>query len=741
MTIDMSQFQQAFFEESIEGLDVMEAELLRIDRGEQDGETINTIFRAAHSIKGGAGTFGFPNISEFTHVMETLLDEMRDGRREITHPAIQLLLESADVLRSMISEAQGGAEVDLHHVEMQHGKLKALLENKVGAEPDSGKSSSPKKATAKKEAKKAAPKKQEKEAENATSQSTTSEWHIVFKPLPHLLRTGNEPARILRELRALGTLRVEVDVSQVPIFAMMEAEDCFLSWNLYLDGSVAIEKIQEQFDWVMDDCSLVIERTTAAPGSDELVSEAETVKAAGAEEDDVLGEEEESVVLESVVVDDRRVASNSSDRREVADERRAPIDRRTGKLTATEAASIRVGTDKIDALINMVGELVIIQSMLSELGGNFSIDRLERLQDGLGDLARNTREMQESIMRIRMLPISFAFNRLPRMIHDTGNKLGKKIELVISGEQTELDKTVMEKIGDPLVHLARNSIDHGIETPEVRVAKGKPATGTITLNAFHQGGNIMIEIADDGAGLPEEKIRRKAIEKGFLREEDQLTKEQVYDFIFHPGFSTADQISDVSGRGVGMDVVKQNIRALGGSVEVTSEIDKGTKFSIRLPLTLAILDGQLVKVGGQVFIVQLTSIVESLQVERLRVNDIAGSAEMYKVREEYIPVIRLHEAFNVQTEVTDLTKGLLVVVEGDGRKIGLFVDDLLGQQQVVIKSLESNFQKINGVSGATILGDGQVALIIDVAGLIELSRNKPKKDANPHGSSKQTVAA
>lgn len=370
----------------------------------------------------------------------------------------------------------------------------------------------------------------------------------------------------------------------------------------------------------------------------------------------------------------------------------------------------------------MVGELVITQSMLSQVGDNFTEDMLPQLIDGLAQLERNTREMQEGVMRIRMLPISFAFNRFPRLVHDLTDKSGKQVDLKLTGEQTELDKTVMEKIGDPLVHLVRNSLDHGLETPEVRLAAGKCEAGTLKLNAYHQGGNIVIEIEDDGAGLDEDKIFNKAVEKGLVNKTDNLSPEKIHELIFMPGFSTADVVSDISGRGVGMDVVRKNIHSLGGSVEIASKQGSGTKFTILLPLTLAIMDGQTIRVANENYILPLVSIVESIEIKTTDIKQVSGKGELYKLREDYVPVIRLYDVFNIEPLITDLEEGLLVVVEGDGQKVGLFIDDLLGQQQVVIKSLETNYRKVVGLSGATILGDGTVALILDVPGLISLYR-------------------
>jgi two-component system chemotaxis sensor kinase CheA len=369
----------------------------------------------------------------------------------------------------------------------------------------------------------------------------------------------------------------------------------------------------------------------------------------------------------------------------------------------------------------MVGELVITQSMLSQLGEDFDMSKLERLCDGLEELERNSRDLQENIMRIRMQPISFAFNRFPRVVHDLSQKLGKKIRLELVGEETEMDKTVMEKINDPLVHLVRNCLDHGLETPEERIAAGKDDEGYVRLKAFHQGGNIVVEVSDDGRGLSREKILNKAIEKGLVRETDVLTDEAVFMLLFEAGFSTAEQLSDISGRGVGLDVVRRNIESLGGGVEVQSVFGEGSTFTIRLPLTLAVLDGQLFRIGGDTYVLPLASIVESLQIQQEALGGVAGDAEVYRLRDKYIPIVRLSDVFSTGEHLEDLENALLIVVEWGEKHIGLLVDELLGQQQVVIKSLETNYERVKGISGATILGDGTVSLILDISGLVEIS--------------------
>ncbi len=686
----MAQFHQVFFEESFEGLDIMESGLLDMDPGAVDSEQINSIFRAAHSIKGGAGTFGFAEISNFTHTMETLLDEMRDGRREITTDAVDVLLKSVDVLRDMLTAAQEGGDVDQDSVDTQSAELKRVLENRApgdAAEETPADADSP-----------------TGEGNAADDKAPLIGWHVVFRPHAHMMRTGNDPLRLLREFHELGDTSIVCDLGGAPPFHEYEPEDTVLSWDIHLHEPVDKYKVQEIFDWVEDDCDLAIMELYADGANAPAVEERMSAEAAPP----------------------KPAAKPELKLAEPPPERRKGGDRRKKKAaSASNAGSIRVDVPKIDSLINMVGELVITQSMLSMLGEDFQLDDVPKLLEGLAQLERHTRELQESVMQIRMMPISFTFSRFPRLVRDLSTKLGKQIELKMHGETTEVDKTVIEKIGDPLVHLVRNSLDHGIETPEVRRAAGKPETGTVELNAYHKGGNIVIEIKDDGKGLDGDLLFRKAVEKGLIRDDEPLTDQQKYELIFMPGFSTAEKISDVSGRGVGMDVVRKNINELGGSIEIDSELGAGTDIVIRLPLTLAILDGQVVRVGDETYIVPLVSIIESIQVRPEMINLVGGKGEAFKLRDEYLPIVRMHEVFDVPSEhVEELTEGLLVIVEAEGRKCGLFVDDLLGQHQVVIKSLEENYGNVEGVSGATILGDGSVALILDITGVIRLGGNR-----------------
>jgi two-component system chemotaxis sensor kinase CheA len=627
------------------------------------------------------------HVSDFTHGLETLLDMMRNGERDVTRESIDVMLQSVDVLREMLTAVQQDSDIDEARVKDIADQLQALMQE--DGEP----------ATASTET-----------VEEAQAESGGG-WKITFKPHEHLLQTGNEPIRMIREVAELGDISVELDGTATPDFTDYEPENCYFSWVITLTGEGITEnQINEIFEWVEDDCDFELEEIAASAST--------TAQASASEETPV----EEVVTTEPEASE--KVAQTTPPQSVAQDKPAEPSPQAKKPAADAPASSIRVGTDKVDSLINLVGELVITQSMLSQMGENFEPSLLPKLVDGLEQLERNTRELQEGIMRIRMLPISFAFNRFPRLVHDLSGKMGKKVELKLSGEQTELDKTVMEKIGDPLVHLVRNSLDHGLEMPEARVEAGKPETGILHLNAYHQSGNIVIEINDDGAGLNEDKILKKSIERGLVQEGENLSPEKIHELIFLPGFSTADVISDVSGRGVGMDVVRRNIHSLGGSVEVRSQKGKGSTFTIRLPLTLAIMDGQAIQVAGQKFILPLISIVESVEVKPGTVKRVNGKGELYTLRDEYIPIIRLYDVFNLEPEIEQLEEGLLVIVEFEDKKVGLFVDELLAQQQVVIKSLETNYRKVMGVAGATILGDGTVALILDIAGLHAMFKDR-----------------
>ena len=646
MEVDLSQFHAIFFEECYEGIESMEKGLLELDPEKADEDLINIIFRAAHSIKGGAGTFGFNDIGNFTHVMETILDEMREGKRIPEKETINLLLEGVDCLRHAVNACKSGSNVDMEVMNEVQSRMQSAISGGKHAYRQI----------------------QEEKLKKGAG------WRVAFHPYKNLFFTGNDPVRLIKELREIGKLNIKVNISNLPDFDEIEPESSYLGWEILLEGSTTYEEISEIFAWVEGDCDLEIHLQNDRRHRRER---RKTEVNFGRRKSDTAGETDSS----------------------------------------KEASSIRVAIDKLDAVVDLVGELIINQSMLNREFGSVNIILPEKLRNTLEIQNRLTRSLQEHAMNIRMLPIDFAFQRLSRLVHDLCESLGKKAILNITGKETELDKTVLEKISDPLVHLVRNSLDHGMEQPNERLKAGKPETGTIEVAAYHKGGNIIITISDDGAGLNIEKIRDKAIEKEIINPDEEISEQQIMNLIFIPGFSTATEINDVSGRGVGMDVVNSNIKLLGGAIDVTSIPGQGCTFTIRLPLTMAILDGQLIRVGAQIYIISLLPIVESVQVDPEQLKIITGKSDVYHYRDEYIPVLNLKK-FMAGSNEKDLCENLLVVVETGNSRVGLLVDEVIGQQQVVIKSLEQNYQNMSGIAGASILGDGSVALILDVPGLV-----------------------
>ena len=638
MSIDLARFHRSFFEESFEGLELMERELLRLDSG--GSEALHAVFRAAHSIKGGAGTFGFAAVAAYTHHVETLLDEMRGGKRAVSAPLVDLLLKATDALRLLLTAARDGTPLDTAAVAAVQAALEAQLRQ--------------------------APSAPAAMAVPVVAGETC--FRIRFAPHPELFRSGNDPLLILRELAGLGRLDTQCEVPAQPGFAECDPESCHLAWTLRLRTTRPRSDVLDVFAWVEGECELQVEAEGAAP------------------------------------------AAAPSGTPAVSAPR--PVD-----AAPADGGSVRVGTAKIDALINLVGELVITQAMLAQHAGSLDPVQNEKLLAGLQQLDRNTRQLQEAVMATRMLPIDAVFSRFPRMLRDLAARLDKEVRLEMQGEATELDKSMIEKISDPLTHLVRNAVDHGVETRAQRAAAGKGAEGCIRLSAAHQGGMIVIRVADDGAGLDRARILAKARVQG-LAVSEAMSDAEVWQLIFAPGFSTAEKVSDISGRGVGMDVVKRNVEALGGRVEVESRRGEGTSVAIRLPLTLAILDGMSVAVGEETFILPLNCVVESLQPQAGQLRSVAGQGLLLKVRDEYLPLVPLHALFRIPGAVHEPQAGIVVVLEAEGRKAALLVDQLVGQQQVVVKSLEHNFRRVAGVSGATILGDGRVALILDAAGMV-----------------------
>ncbi|MEK7764238.1 MAG: chemotaxis protein CheA [Nitrospirota bacterium] len=725
MSNDFAQFQDAFFEESAEHLTIVEDGLLQLEQHPEDLDLLNKIFRSAHSIKGTSGMFGFTAVAQFTHKMETLLDLLRNGQKVVTPQIADLLLKSTDCLKMLIDAAKTRSPVNDETVQRLTTELATASD-----------SSSPTVLTS-----------------PSTSLPRTPHpsplipyplrcFQIAWTPPDWLFQRGLDPLQIFKELDNIGTLsQMTVDTTKLPELAAMDPEKCYLSWTMQLETVKDRQVVDAVFEFVREDSLLTISEQ-AVSGSEFQVSRStpqhetrnQQLETSDGAEPKPLGEilVETGVVsretLDHALAQQKRVGQILVEQHAVTPQQ---IEQALQKQKQQESAaqskkadttSIRVDTDKIDKLINLVGELVITQSMLSDLGARFEISQMPLLLERMAQLEHNTREIQERVMGIRMLPIGTAFSRFPRLVRDLSAKAGKKIQLVLSGEETELDKTVIESIGDPLTHLVRNSADHGLEAPEERVDNNKPELGTIRLNAFHSGGSICVTVEDDGRGLNRDKIFAKAVKQGLIAEHEQLSDDQIWPLIFKPGFSTAEKVTDVSGRGVGMDVVKRNIEGLGGAVSIKTSLGKGTIFTLKLPLTLAIIEGMTVRVGKETYIVPLLSILESIQPKAGAIKTVVGKGELLDVRNTYLPMMRLYEAFSLQPEYTDPTKAILLILETEGEQVAVMVDEILGQQQVVIKSMEKNFRKIDGIAGATILGDGTVGFILDVRGLIEMSR-------------------
>jgi two-component system chemotaxis sensor kinase CheA len=722
MSIDMSQFYQVFFDETAEHLAAMESLLLGLDIETPDLDDLNAIFRAAHSIKGGSGTFGFTDMTAVTHVLETLLDRLRKAELQVTDEMVDTFLQAGDVLKAQLNGHQsGGAEADQQAVDDVCAQLERLARDAV---------------TAVAPAASAAP-------QQATPEGAEQAYEVRIEYAPSSDRTG--PQTLLDALGALGRAEVVAGADAAADALVMKLATAAGEDEIRDTLAFFVQPEQVSIAAVnaaaaqAEDAGYGFFDDVAAPQAeaaeddgygffvdpDEIKAQVEDAQGYGLFEDALSHQPAELVTnieIESPTRSDGRRTTVDDPNVAVAKVGRRDHDKVAVAASSADTSSIRVSTEKVDQLINLVGELVITQAMLAQTASGVDPVLYEALLNGMAQLDRNTRDLQESVMSIRMMPISFVFSRFPRVVRDLAGKLGKQVELKTIGEGTELDKGLIEKIADPLTHLVRNSLDHGVELPERRLAAGKDAKGTITLRASHRGGNIVIEVGDDGAGLNREKILSKAHERG-LAVGDHMSDQEVWQLIFAPGFSTADVVTDVSGRGVGMDVVKRNIEGMGGRVEIESETGYGSKITIRLPLTLAILDGMSVAVGEEIFILPLTYIIESLQPPKDDVKTVSGQGRVVQVRGEYLPLVALHEAFNMTPKVAEPHQGILVILESDGSKVALFVDELVGQHQVVIKSLESNYRRVPAVSGATIMGDGKVALILDVAALVRLNRH------------------
>lgn len=674
------QFKVTFFDECQDSLSICEPLLENLDQ-DADDETLNTIFRAVHSIKGGAGAFSFDRLVRFTHALETALDLLRSRKVSLDRDSHRLVMRAFDMQTDLVAAARTGADLAPgEEIELIEA-LQRWSATADAAEP-AGQAPFP-----------FIP------VQAATTGSTAhGRHHIRFAPHSDLFRKANEPLLLIRELRTLGEATVTLDTSRLPPLDQLDPEAAYFAWDITLDGPATRAQIEEVFEFVTDDCDLSIDR--------EEEHGALTVRL-----------EEPPPVLRQPTPP--ALPSDSAASKDPQPSGARPFGRRASDHDAQSAQStIRVDLDKIDRLANMVGEIVITQSMLTQQLGDQASSGAPEMMQGLEQMAMLTRELQESVMAIRAQPVKSVFQRMPRLVREIAAQLGKEVRMVTSGEATEIDKTVIEQLADPLTHLVRNALDHGLETPAERQAAGKHLEGTLLLSAEHRGGRIVIEISDDGRGINRPRVLEKAQQKGLVPSGAALSDAEIDNLIFMPGFSTAEAVSSISGRGVGMDVVRRNIQALGGRVTVFSQPGLGSRFTLSLPLTLAVLDGLVVAVGAESYIVPITSIVESLRPRAQDVHAVVGRGDVLAIRGAYVPLVYLHEFFEIKNAIPDAHRGIVVIVECDQRgHIGLVVDDLLGQQQVVVKSLEENYHAIDGIGGATILGNGRVALILDVAGV------------------------
>lgn len=697
---DLSQFYQIFFEEAGENLDQMEQMLLDLDLSSANDEELNGIFRCAHSIKGGAATFGFSDVAELTHQMESLLDRLRRHELQPIPQMVDVLLESADASRSLLARHQAGGQGEAVSTTSLVRRISDLAAGLVPSETSAAAAPPPPPPPPAPAAPAPAPK-----AAAPSAPGQARQLEIQIGPLERQ-EQADAIKELFRDIAGLGVIRdLAATEPNTRLFGV--------------ETSSTNDDLLDLFAFHVSKERVVIRDAGAAAGE----PGAEPVDDEAAMAVDTSGGETPYGFFSGAPGAPTEALQTATQAPAQAPKAAAPkAEPKAAAQAQMESTTIRVDIKKVDQLINLVGELVITQAMLAQNSRGLDAGAYQQLLAGLADLDRNTRDLQESVMSIRMIPMSIVFSRFPRMLRDLANKLGKKVELVTLGEATELDKGLVEKITDPLTHLVRNSCDHGIEMPADRLAKGKSEHGTITLSASHQGGSIVIEVRDDGRGLSREKILSKAQERG-IEVSEQMSDAEVWQLIFAPGFSTADEVTDVSGRGVGMDVVKRNIAALNGSVEIDSAEGYGMKVSVRLPLTLAIMDGMSVGVGDEVYILPLSSVVESFQVNADDVSTVAQGSQLVKVRDEYMPVIALEKIFQVPRFDLNKSSNIMVVVEADGSRVALLVDELLGQHQVVVKNLESNYRKVPNVSGATILGDGTVALILDTGGLVRRARH------------------
>ncbi|BCH64195.1 chemotaxis protein CheA [Agrobacterium vitis] len=743
--MDMNEIKEIFFQECEEQLAELESGLLKMNDGDRDPETVNAVFRAVHSIKGGAGAFGLDDLVAFAHVFETTLDCVRSNKLEPGIEVMKVMLKSADVLADLTNASRDGGSVDPSRSSGLVKELEALAKGEV---PSS--SSATAAAPAPKAAAKPAP------APAATDDSgfapvpfsfddfadeeppiVSPPLEVSFKPRRDLYAKGNDATLLLRDLSRIGEVSLNCNVSAVPTLESMDPEEAYFSWKILVKSEKGEEGVRTVFEFAEWDCELEIkeQEATVAEGSDELPMVPVPFDLSALDDDSGVEEADDSAVdliAEAVEAADTatKVVSAVREKRESPAAAAAAAAAAAQNQSAASAAgqTIRVDLDRVDRLINLVGELVINQAMLSQSVIENDTNGTSSINMGLEELQQLTREIQDSVMAIRAQPVKPVFQRMSRIVREVADMVGKSIRLVTEGENTEVDKTVIDKLAEPLTHMIRNAVDHGIETPEKRTAAGKNPEGTVKLTAKHRSGRIVIELVDDGAGINRERVRQKAIDNDIIAADANLSDEEIDNLIFMPGFSTADKISDISGRGVGMDVVKRSIQALGGRISISSRPGQGSTFTMSLPLTLAVLDGMVVTVAGQTLVVPLTAIVETLQPEAQNIHSFGANQRLISIRNSFCPLVDVGRILNFRSAQANPIDGVALLVESEGGgQRALMVDAIQGQRQVVIKSLEANYTHVPGIAAATILGDGRVALILDVDAVVAASRGQSLK--------------
>ena len=712
---DSDEFISIFLSEANEIVEGLENDLVLLEDNKSDEDLLNKIFRSAHTLKSSAGTVGFTTMSELNHVAENLLEKVRSGKLDVTPTMITVLLEFLDTVKIMLQNIiDGKGEADgVNNIESLKAKIKAIADgNEIDASVQTPTTASAA-PTVKKETQTSTQAQAIEEPEKKEESSSGSNvFHISMSFKATIFDNGIDPLMFLNDLRDIGTIsNLKIDVSNVPpISALEDPYTCYTQFSLDISTNSTLEQVQNIFLFVIDDNDINIsDAKVSVQKEDKIETQTETQVAEETKEEKTIEETKSQEEAKEEIKTEQAKPQTSAAKSQAS-----------SSVKVQAPSTVRVDTRKLDSLMNLIGELVIAQSRIMQLTQSLDIDN--GLKEAVSSMDRTSRQIQEEVMNIRMMPVGPIFNQFHRYVRDLNLELNKEVKLVLKGETTEIDKNMLEQLSDPLKHIIRNSMDHGIErTKEERIARGKPEFGTITMSAAHQEGHVVIEVSDDGNGLNKERIYNKAIEKGLLSKDGKYSDAEIYRTIFSPGLSTAEKITDISGRGVGMDVVRANVEKMKGKIEIKSEEGKGSTFIIKLPLTLAIIEGITFALGEQIYIMPLISIIEQMKVKNEQIKPFEGRGEMIKIRDEYLPLIRLHKVFEIDTHIEDIDNGIVVVVEAGYRRCAIFVDELLDQQQVVIKSLDSAFSKHSGISGGTILGDGRIALIIDIQGLVNIS--------------------